>query len=187
MDTGKAKTGIILLLLMYIIFLQQCKKPAIEYIKGENTIITRTSVIDTIPFNYPVPRYVNIPISEPTSTEVDTLDGSTINNYTLSVEDSLISGTLFSKVDGTLVSQKFEYIPKFPKFIKETVTITEKEQVKKRNLLFLTGIVEGNQNLFSPKLGLSLYQKKGYLYSLTYDPLNKQIGVGVGLQINNRK
>ena len=142
---------VILCLIGYIIFLQQCTKPKVEWLKDSATHTTEYQVttvkIDTIPFKYPVPYLVEIPITPPTSTEIDSADGSVINNYTLSVEDSLIKGTLFSKVDGTLIDQKFEYVPKFPQYIKET--ITKDVYRKRKNLLFLTAGLEGNNTFFS--------------------------------------
>lgn len=175
---------IILILIGYILFLQQCTEPKKIYIKDSQKEITKEVYIDTILFNYPVPVEYKIPIKEPIASTIDPIDSSIINKYELPIEDSLLTGKVSTMVDGTLLDMNFTYTPKFPKYINKETIITEK--LKPKNMLFITGGLEGGKTFFSPKLGLSLYQKKGYLYSATYDPINKLYGVGIGIQLTGR-
>jgi len=169
---------IILLLIGIIIYLKQCT-PGIEYEKLV-TYETHTK-IDTIPFEYPVPRYVKIPVYEPVSSKIDPVDSTIINNYESTFSDSLLTGTLHASVKGTLLDLSMNYTPKFPKYIKETTTI--KETLPKKSMVFLTTNAYGNRNEIFTNFGVSYYNKRGMLYNATYDPVNKMYGVGVGLKI----
>lgn len=180
---------VIAILITYVIFLQQCSNHKCPN-PSENTItstITKT-VYDTIPFNYPNPITIKPEIPKPQIVYLpsDTNHANPLNFYTKEFEDSLLKGTLFSEVDGELLEWKFDYTPKFPKYIDKTVTITNTVTAKKRNLLFITGSVGGNASAFYTDFGLSLYQKKGYLYGLSYDPINRIYKGNIGIQLNNR-
>lgn len=178
---------IIAVLLGYVIFLQQCNTHTCPD-PNENTVtreITKT-VIDTIPFNYPVAVKVRPEIPEPQIVYIDST--RSFKSYNKEFEDSLIKGNMFTEIeDGGLVNWGFDYKPKFPKYITKEVTITNTIEAKKHNLLFLTASIGGNTNQFYTDFGLSLYQKKGYLYGASYDPVNKAVKVNMGLQLNNRK
>jgi hypothetical protein len=179
---------VIIGLLIYILFLQECSGPN-KGIKGiDKTVDTLKHTTDTIRITYTdtitLPQdthYVTLPITTPyyiydtiyTGGE-RVIDSTSI--YLNPYEDSLISGIVSSEIDGTLISQGFTYTPKFPKYILKTDTVTINTTTtvaKKKNKLFIGAEIGGNQNTFNVSPIIDLQTKKGYIYGYRYGLVDK--------------
>lgn len=173
---------IILALILYIIFLQQCTPTTVcPEVVGRDTV----TVTDTIPFYIKEPITMYVPVPEPYPVEVYIHDTVyMVNMYNQAFEDSLLTGELMAVVDGNLLDWEFTYTPKFPKYIKETTTITNTVEYKSNMLFVGLDVTYYDANLINTNFKLSLYQKKGYLYSIGYDPLNKGYSLGMQLRLN---
>jgi hypothetical protein len=175
-------------LLIYILLLQECGGPK-KHIGGNGgTIDTLQHITDTIRISHidtiKLPadtHYVHVPINTP-SILYDTIyiQGErivdTTNLYTNTYEDSLLSGTIVSKVDGTLVDQNFTYVPKFPKYIVKTDTVTINNTTvieKKKTKLFIGAELGGNQTFFNVSPIIDIQTKKGYMYGYRYGLVDK--------------
>tara|TARA_R110000744_G_scaffold101945_1_gene196279 strand:- start:32 stop:589 length:558 start_codon:yes stop_codon:yes gene_type:complete len=171
----QVKTWTIIILVMYIIFLQECNKSNnIKEYENTSTIDTVfTRVVDSI--------YVLDTIFLTSSTiSIDTvyINNDTLRRFENEVEDELLKGTIISYVDGTLVNQDFKYIAKFPQYIHtiDSVRITVK---KPYTLLWVGGDIGGNENAFniSPTIGLT--NKKGNSYYYRYNLMRKEHNIGL--------
>lgn len=184
------KTFIILGLIIYIIFFtstcnKNLKQPCPE-VKSDTTYITR---IDTVFFEKvptitkgkkPIKRGNGIAVVDTPKTKCDSLF-----QYTQEYEDSLIKGTLFADVKGELISSKFKYTPKFPKYIFKTDSViiinTKETFIYKRPYgLIVGGGLNIDQN---PKMGFNLdlgvQFKNGVDLIYRYDPLRTQHSIDV--------
>jgi hypothetical protein len=172
---------IILALILYIMFLQQCN--TVE--TCNNTVERDTvTVVDTVHFQVDKPFIVEVPVPYPV-TDTFYLEGKPIlaNFYTQEYEDSLLVGDMSAVVEGRLLEWQFTYTPKFPKYINTTTTITN-TVTENKNMLFMgLETMYVNNTFINTNFKLSLYQKKGYLYSLGYDPLNRGVALGMHLKI----
>jgi hypothetical protein len=185
---------IIGILLLYIIFLQQCSSSTVDCpeVIYSDTVVTHVTHIDTIPFNDTIVRYINLTVPKPVpipnpkdSMPSDTIS-STLNKYETPVVDSLLSGTITSLVDGVLVEQAFSYIPKFPKYIVKTDSIfvnTNTVLETKKNYLYVGGELGGSQNSFSLGPIIGVYTKNDYLYSYRYGILDKTHNIGISKRL----
>lgn len=122
---------LIVVLLIIIGLLLTCNKPKVV------TIDKVVTVIDTIPFpqkerviKVPVVEYV--PVSKTDTVTLVEYKDPHFKKYTQPFEDSLVKGEILNTVDGTLINTDFKYTPKFPKYIKETTTITKQTLLQKR-------------------------------------------------------
>lgn len=142
-------------------------------------------------------RIVEVPVPYPV--KVDKNDSSTVintpitpgsdslyfNKYTQEINDSLIKGTIESLVDGKLLKNKLTYIPKFPKLIKETTTITKTdtipEKVDKTSLAIgINFPITAVNN--SPEIYLSLSHRK-FIYQVGYNPMYQQPRIGINYKL----
>lgn len=178
------KLIVIGVLLLWIIFLKECS-PKIKCpdIKKGTTVITKTHY-DTIPFydttKVRIPIYVNVPVGNPITEIPNPLDSSIVREYRNKFEDSLLIGEMYVKVDGTLIANNFNYLPKFPKYIIRTDSVftnTTIEELHNR-LLYGGGINVGRES-FGVNLGLGLKTKRDNVYLVTYDPFNKSVGFSI--------
>jgi len=181
-DQSTILKSVIILLLIIIVVMQQCNKSnrfekpiIVTKVEKVTTIDTVTVIkVDT------VTKYVTLEVPVPTYSE-----DSIIKTYNKLYTDSNLNFNLTADVDGTLVGWKFDYKLKVPKLIEKTITIKDSVTVTNhspRNMFFLNGAVIGSETSFDVGLGLSFYQKKGYLYQINYLPISKSIMVGVGYQ-----
>jgi hypothetical protein len=103
--------------------------------------------------------------------------------YINPIDDSLIGGNIQTTVkDGVMVSQKLNYIPKFPKFIYETRTVTihdstyvEKtinEKPKTQIALGFTGIYSSQPTIYG---NILVKTKTNHIFGLGYDPFYKSV------------
>ena len=135
--------------------------------------------IDTIPFYYPVPRYIDIKPQAPT---VTLRNDSLLKIYNNPYEDSLIKGTIktVNFKDGTMLSQGLTYKPKFPKYIKKDsiVTITNEVTNPKAYLyLGLGGYIGLNQFDIIPQVGFKF--KNDNFVSVGYGIRNNTINFNI--------
>jgi len=183
MDLSKIKLSWILIggLVVYILYLQQCSGP-----KGDSpgndldtlsftTDTIHITTVDTVRFSDTVIRYISldIPVAEiiPHPTGKDS-----VHKYTTPVSDSLLEGTIVSTVEGVLLDQTFQYIPKFPKYIIKRDSVFVKNDLvveKKRNFLFVGGELGGNLDRANVSPIVGLHTKKGFAYSYRYGLLDK--------------
>jgi len=184
------KNLLIVVLVLLLMFLGNCKgdtEP--QDIKVEHyTDTTYVTYVDTIEFI----RDTTITKTVLSYTYVNKIveDSSKLYTFTTHVSDSLITGDIVTDVkvkDSTakLINQSISYVPKFPKYIYETETITIHDSVvvtkNNTNMGFVLGgdILFGNANkqgALIPKIGLEFQDK--YIVEGGYDPFNKQIIAG---------
>ena len=107
-------------LVLYILFLQQCGDNNGSIVESEVTTVQTDTIyktrIDTVKFIETVERIVEVEIVKPVKVEIedDVWDELNINEYNNPYSDSLIDGTIYTKVNGLLLDQKLNYTPKFP-------------------------------------------------------------------------
>lgn len=180
-------------LILYILFLQECGtgNNSGSVIESEVTTIQTDTIyktrIDTVKFVETVERIVEIEILKPVKVEIedDVWDELNINEYNNPYSDSLIDGTIYTKVNGALLEQSLNYIPKFPQYILKIDTVivntmaTKVQTLKPPFTLDVGAEVGGNTEMFniSPKIGFT--SKKGFSYSYRYGILDKTHNVGI--------
>lgn len=185
-------------MLIYIVFLQECSGPSgnnfgssyIDTLRHEVDTVVITKV-DTVQLP-PIIRVIEADIPEPvvlhdTIKTVDSIFIHAYHEYTTDVTDSLIEGKVISKVDGKLLDQRLEYIPKFPKYIYrvDSVLVTSETEIQKsKSLLFLGGELGGNATNFNISPKVSVLTKGGYLYSYRYGLLDKTHNVSISKKIS---
>lgn len=173
--------GVIIALMLY------CSPvdPIVEDPIVERVIVRDTTYIegkpDTVYFHDTTTKYIKVPVYIPVYDSVEK-----VNNYTNNYEDSLIKGTILSKVDGVLVEQSLKYTPKFPKYIYRTDTfnVTIKDSiiitnpVKNKISLYagMQAASNGNNLLVAPYI--SVADKRNNMFSFGYDFINKNYIIG---------
>ena len=180
-------------LLLYILFLQECG----SNINNGSTIESEVTTIqiDTVKFVETIERIVEVEILKPVKIEVpdDVWDELNINEYNNPYSDSLIDGTIYTRVNGALLEQSLSYVPKFPQYILkiDTVivnTIANTVQTLKPPFTLDVGAeVGGNTDMFniSPKVGFT--SKNGFSYSYRYGILDKTHNVGIMYKLKFNK
>ena len=179
-------------LLLYVLFLQECGVSNNgSVIESEVTTVQTDTIyktrIDTVKFIETVERIIEVEIVKPVKVEIadDVWDELNINEYNNPYSDSLIDGTIYTRVNGLLLDQKLNYIPKFPQYILKIDTImvstiaTTVQTLKPPFTLDVGAEVGGNTDMFniSPKVGFT--SKNGFSYSYRYGILDKTHNVGI--------
>lgn len=170
---------IIVVLLGYIVFIQQCATPDVIEVPGEPVVTTDTLYLpsDTVIVEGPT-QYVNIPIPVP----YDSSGG--VRSYRQPYADAWISGTFYAQVKGTLLDWNLEYTP-FQRVINETVYVVRNTVTPIRiqplpgqrggtNLLLGAGL-SGNIDQQSIQINAGIDRGK-YIYLADYDPMLKKYG-----------
>ena len=176
------KIYIILGLLLYILFFKNCSESnqtTDDLITTEiQSDTTKVTFIDTVKFIDTVIHKVIVRINKPV------VVNDSINEYTNEFNDSLLTGTVWTQVNGNLLDQKLDYVPKFPQFIIKTDTViinTKQTTTIKKRSFSLNGGIEVGGNVdgfnFSPIIGFT--NKKGNSYSYRYGVLDKTHNVGI--------
>jgi len=159
---------IIILLGLYILFLQQCTNNDPIYLPSDTTIVTKTIThIDTV---YETDT-VTINKTHPPKIIYRDKD---LTTYSTAFKDSLIEGEIISSVKGELISSQLKYKPLFPKYIKRTDSIfttkyIDKEIEKKYFAIFLGAEIGGNTNTFMLSPKISIKTKNDNIYGLRYN------------------
>ena len=171
----KIKTWTIIILVLYIIFLQECNEKqnntGNEVNQDIDTVFTRTIdsiyVLDTI---YLTTRSV--------SYDTVYINNDTLGCYENEVEDELIKATITTYVDGVLVDQDFQYTAKFPQYIHtiDTVRITERKPYTR---IWLGGDIGGNNKAFNVAPIVGWTNKKGNSYYYRYGLIDKTHNIGL--------
>jgi len=180
---------VIALLIMIILLMMKCNgKGGTVVVEecGEVHSITYDTVIsrhvDTIKFIDTVEYYIAVEIPTPILDSVTKL-----NTYIADFEDSLISGSIVSKVDGVLVNQDFNYTPKFPEYIMitDTLQITETitKMLPKKRELYMGLYAGGNANTFNLTPVISFKDKKDRMFSYGYNVIDNTHNVGFQTKI----
>lgn len=146
-------------------------------IKGKSDTITFTDTVVTQIVKY---KYIDT-----------TEHNINLRVYTSEVEDSLLSGTIYTKLDLSscnIIDQNIKYTAKFPKFITRIDTLKINEKVVKeqiRNKVFIGLELGGNLNSFSAGPKISLKTKKDMLYNYRYDIILNTHNIGVSFKLTN--
>jgi len=142
------------------------------------TDTTRITFIDTIQFIDTVVHKLYIKINTPV-----VINDST-NEYLNDFSDSLLTGSVWTSVNGKLLDQKINYTPRFPQYIIQTDTViinTNQTTIRQPSSFSLNVGLEVGGNTdkfnFSPMLGLT--SKRGTSYSYRYGVLNKTHNIGI--------
>ncbi len=164
-------------LFLYIINSEGCRTNTDDIVITE-TDTTRITFIDTIKFIDTVVHKLYIKINTPV-----VINDST-SEYLNDFSDSLLTGSVWTSVNGKLLDQKINYTPRFPQYIIQTDTViinTNQTTIRQpSNFSLNVGLeVGGNTDKFnfSPMLGLT--SKGGTSYSYRYGVLDKTHNIGI--------
>jgi hypothetical protein len=119
---------------------------------------------------------------------VDSITNDTTNIFRTEVADSLLTGTITSKVRGQLISSSFSYTPLFPKYITrvDSFNITKPVPVHVPKWgVYAGGIIGGNANSFTLEPTILIKTNKNLQFSVGYGLINKTYNVGLYTKINN--
>ena len=182
---GKIQIAVIVILAILLLF-KSCTSTEIPDPKVKIETITSLKVetktfYDTVRIFHDSVRITDIDV---THVHYDTI--KELNIYDSPFEDSLISGSIYSEIDGVLVAQNFTYVPKFPKYIiqKDSIFITRTDSVintilEPKKLKVFVGLeVGGNKTTFNLGPKISFLTKKDILIDYNYDVINKTHNVG---------
>ena len=171
--------------ILYIIFLRECKKPEPCPPAGYTLVLTKTWDSVIIVTNMPPvikikKEYIKgdtvylpslpVPVPDPKDT--------TILNFHDSLKNDKIDAWVDFRLRGELLSFRWGYVP-----ITTTITLTETFYVPKivdkpvpvsQNGLYLSGLLGGNMNTFMYGGSLDLITKKDNLYGLQFQRLGNQ-------------
>jgi len=175
---------IIIILAILLLMEQQCgnspKGKVIYNLKTDTVTTVKTVVkLDT------VTRYIKLKVPIP---EEEYDDGGisgiedTLSKYTQEFKDSLINGVFTTLVKGQLIKADFKYKPVKQHTI-TTITNTIEKEKPPVNMLFINASLLGKVKQSDLGIGLSFYQKKGYLYTLNYFPFTKTVNIGFSYQL----
>lgn len=185
-------------LMGYIIFLQQCKGSNRQTtpidIRPDTTIVLDTvlpaPIIVQLPRQtVPEPRIIYIdrddkmvPISQ-----VDTNVHQTAQLYQDSLEDDNLTIYYKSMVQGELLDYNLDYKLKIPKQITKTIEITKPIPIPAHSLFFNTGVGVDPLGLTSVTVGMQFISAKGWGVAYDYDVLQNQHEVKLGIRLWNQK
>ena len=185
----------IALVVLAILYLRSCDKDSGNSLYEDPVVITKTDTLykkgksDTV---FLVDTLVKYKYLSSTIVDVvhDTILGDTIRTYNTEVDDTLLTATIVSKVQGKLLNTSLSYSPKFPKYITrvDTFQINDSTTVTiKKNpwSLYFGGVVAGNANTFEVVPTLMLKTNKSLQFSVGYGLINKTYNVGVFTKIPN--
>ena len=178
---SKIYLGVIVLLLGYIMFLQQCRSPEVITEPGERvTVVHRDTVQlppDTVFVEGPT-QIIQIPVPEPTVED-------TIRTYRQPYRDQFLSAYFQVRTSGYLVDWEFEYTPRVPhirqkeiQIINRFTTVPTIVRARPGTNLLLGTEFSGNMDQQSVS-GLTGIDRRSYIYMVRYDPFQKEVGLSV--------
>jgi hypothetical protein len=183
------KILIIIILMGILFFIKACEKPSIQAPTPVKTEIEVRSSRDTVFYEKKV--YIPV-IQKDTSPTIlkqygDTLINLKRNEYSQSIEDTILKGTISSTVDGMLIDTKLEYVLKNNiKYITKTdsvfITNTYKAQ-NKRSIVF--GLEVGT-NLKQVQISplIQYYNKQNTGFGIRYEFPTKSVNIMISKKIN---
>jgi hypothetical protein len=174
---------VILGLFLYVLFLQNCSDQRTnDEVVTVTTDTLRTTFVDTVLFIDTVVHTMVITINDPL------IVNDSVKEYTNDFTDSLLIGSVWTQVEGSMLNQKIDYTPKFPQYIFQidTVIINTNQTTIRQESKFSLDIgieVGGNTNEFnfSPILGFSNKNQNSYFYR--YGLIDKTHNVGIMYKI----
>jgi len=183
------KTFIILGIVFYLLYLHSCSQLNCPNISEDSDTVVVTK-IDTVWFEKPQTTIGKKPKRKGGGTPTTpnpTSPCDSLFQYTQEYEDSLIKGVLTADVKGELIGSKFDYTPKFPKYITktETVTITNTVKVevprKERpyGVILGAGANVGHNSSVGFTIDAGVQFKQGFDVIYRFDPLRLQHSVGI--------
>jgi len=184
---------IFVIMILYIIFLQECRNPSETIIEKEPIIERYDSIIYETDTVYKIEPH--IVYKDTGSFHIEYLDVDTnkiIEDY-LSIyrvyNDTIINDTnAFVYVIDTINRNRLFSRNVYKKF-KANVIVIKKEKIvyqqKKLRFLFGGGVY-GNMDAFGFKAGVSLLSKNNNIYQLEYDPINRYLFVSMYWSINKK-
>ena len=179
------------LLLLYIIFLKECKvsKPC-EPCDEAGYTVKEVRYRDTI--YYKDPKTYGHKVKPEAPISITPIDSTTVRReYFTTYEDTNIRGQIYSQVDGVLVNSGFYYSFKIPKqiIIHDSVIVTKtlESPFKNKTKLMVGGRLGGSQTQFNAAIGIGLKTKKNNFYTVDYDLINKSYNFNMYIPINFKK
>ena len=104
-----------------------------------------------------------------------------IREYTTPFSDSLLEGSIHTRVQGKLLEQSIDYTPLFPLQITTTQRITQATRISNNKYKFLVG-VGVSKDFIAPTLGLQA--PHGHIVSLGYNSLQDSPYVALHYNLN---
>lgn len=179
------------ILLLYIIFLKECKvsKPC-EPCDEPGYTVKEVRYRDTI--YYKDPKTYGHKVKPEAPISITPIDSTTVRReYFTTYEDTNIRGQIYSQVDGVLVNSGFYYSFKIPKqiIIHDSVIVTKtlESPFKNKTKLMVGGRLGGSQTQFNAAIGIGLKTKKNNFYTVDYDLINKSYNFNMYIPINFKK
>jgi hypothetical protein len=189
---------IVVIFLLAFFFFRKCSE---EKSVIQNTELNEKLRPDTVylagkeipvPFPVPVIEYRDLIPDSIVSVELsDNMDlgiMDTVRTYLTSFDDSLISGTIKSRVMGTLLSSSLDFEPKFPQYIErvDTIRITKPVAVDVPKWgLYGGAIIGGSSMMFNFQPAILIKTNKDLQFSIGYDLIHKTYNVGLFTKIKN--
>lgn len=193
------KTFIILGFVGYILYVHSCTQINCPNITEEVDTLVITK-IDTVWFEKPQTTIGKKPIRKPGGTLVNPNPKTPCDSlfqYTQEYEDSLIKGVLTADVKGVLLGSKFDYTPKFPKYINRvdsvfiTKTIIQEipRQQRPYGLIIGGGLNVGHDQSIGVTLDAGVQMKQGFDIIYRFDALRltHSIGITHTFEFNKKK
>tara|TARA_R110000787_G_scaffold279338_1_gene389422 strand:- start:154 stop:711 length:558 start_codon:yes stop_codon:yes gene_type:complete len=164
-------------LFLYIINSEGCRTNTDDIVITETDTI-RTTFVDTVLFIDTIVRTVVVTIDDPL------IINDSVKEYTNNFTDSLLIGSVWTQVQGSMLNQKIDYTPKFPQYIFQidTVIINTNQTITRPESRFSLNVgmeVGGNKDEFnfSPVLGFSNKNRNSYFYR--YGIIDKTHNIGL--------
>ena len=164
-------------LFLYIINSEGCRTNTDDIVITETDTI-RTTFVDTVLFIDTIVHTVVVTIDDPL------IINDSVKEYTNDFTDSLLIGSVWTQVQGSMLNQKIDYTPKFPQYIFQIDTViinTNQTIIRPESRLSLNiGIeVGGNEEAFnfSPVIGFSNSETNSYFYR--YGVIDKTHNIGL--------
>jgi len=185
MKNNKIWIIVLIGLFLYIINSEGCRTNTDDIVITETDTI-RTTFVDTVLFIDTIVHTVVVTIDDPL------IINDSVKEYTNDFTDSLLIGSVWTQVQGSILNQKIDYTPKFPQYIFQidTVIINNNQTIIRQPSSFSLNVgleVGGNTDKFnfSPMLGLT--DKRGTSYSYRYGVLDKTHNIGLMYNIKIMK
>jgi hypothetical protein len=184
------RNGALILLViavLYIIFLRECKKPEPCPPVGQVLVSQKTWDSIQIIANMPPVTIIDtfylkgdtVWVSSPLPVPVPDPEDSTINNYSDSLVNENINVWIDFRLRGTLLDRNWHYIPIITEITKETINyvpkIVDREVPVPKDGYYLSGILGGRAAMpIMYGASLDLVTKKGNLYGMQFQRMGTQ-------------
>lgn len=181
------KSGWILsaILIVVIIYLQECKHCAVQVKPTIDTIITTDTVTKKIVIEKPTPYKVEVPITLPK--EIDTVfvlnDYYSKYYYTHTIKDSDLTLT----INDTISQNKVQGIGIDYTLYRTQTLITNTDVYKPKSKLFIGIQGIGGSTYLGVAPSLFIQTKKDHVYGIGYDVINRNFMASLYFKIKLKK